>query len=55
MSSILMTTVFYKTVISQVESWKLKGVMSLLEDDLSALLSIGQVSYKSYLPSKKIY
>ena len=29
--------------------------MFLLEDDLAGPFSIGQVSFKSYLPSKKIY
>ena len=29
--------------------------MILLEDDLPGLLPIGQVSFKSFLPSKKIY
>ena len=29
--------------------------MILFEDDLSVPLAIGQVSFKSYLPSEKIY
>ena len=33
----------------------LKGLMILIEDDLLGPLTLGQVSFKSYLPRKKIY